>query len=54
MIQSITKLLRVEVVIDIYIDNPNSKKQRIFDEVAMIELITRLLEVIHKRDFEEG
>ena len=37
-----------------YSDNPNAKKQRILDEVGMIELITRLLEVIHKRDFEKG
>ena len=36
------------------LDNPNSKKQRIFDEVGMIELTTRMLEIIHKRDFEEG
>lgn len=38
-----TKSQKVEVSLLAILDNPNAKKQRIFDEVGMIELITRLL-----------
>lgn len=31
-------------------NNPNSKKQRIFDELGMIELLTRMVEIIDKHD----
>jgi len=32
-------------------NNPNFKKQRIFDELGMIELVTRMLEQINLSDF---
>lgn len=31
-------------------NNPNSKKQRIFDELGMVELLTRMVEIIDKYD----
>jgi hypothetical protein len=47
MIVSIKTKLKVEVTNILIIDNPNSKKQRIFDELGMIELITLMLEKIN-------
>lgn len=51
MIANLIKLLNLEVYNMFIQDNPNVKKQRIFDELGMIELVTRMLEQIHMADF---
>lgn len=42
---------RIRKYLIYYLDNPNAKRQRIFDELGMIEMITRMLEQINNADF---